>query len=180
MTPRASGAASPFFLGHLDVLREASQLGPIVDLASGRGRHAIASARAGLPTIAIDRNPDLLRELAASASAAALPLAAVRCDLETGLGPPLAPARCGAVLVFRYLHRPLTPTISRLLAPGGLLVYETFTTGQRARGTGPRSPEFLLEPGELPSLFPDLEVLEHDEVPKEDEVTARLLARRPR
>jgi len=52
------------------------------------------------------------------------------------------------VLVVHYLHRPLFPSLVRALAPGGLLLYETFTTAQAARGK-PTNPDFLLEPGEL-------------------------------
>jgi SAM-dependent methyltransferase len=64
-------------------------------------------------------------------------------------------------LVFRYLHRPLIPAILRVLAPGGLLVYETFTNDQRALESGPRNPDHLLESGELPALFSELEILDH-------------------
>jgi hypothetical protein len=55
----------------------------------------------------------------------------------------------------------LVPAIARVLAPGGLLVYETFTTHQRALGTGPRNSDHLLEPDELPELFSKLEILDH-------------------
>ena len=68
------------------------------------------------------------------------------------------------------------------LAPGGLLVYETFTRAQRELGYGPSRDDFLLAPGELPGLFPELEVVEYDEglieAPRPRH-TARLLARRP-
>ena len=73
----------------------------------------------------------------------------------------MKPGSCGAILVFRFLFRPLAPAISAALAPGGLLLYETFTVAQRALGSGPRRAEFLLEPGELRALFSDLEPLEH-------------------
>ena len=53
---------------------------------------------------------------------------------------------CGAILVFRFLHRPLAQDIERVLAPGGLLLYETFTTQQRELERGPRNAAFLLEP----------------------------------
>jgi hypothetical protein len=76
---------------------------------------------------------------------------------------------------------PARAAISAALAPGGLLLYETFTVAQRALGSGPRRAEFLLEPGELPALFPDLEPLEHWEGRSEGpppEFLARLAARR--
>ena len=52
-----------FLLLHLDLLREAGRSGPVADLACGRGRNAIATAEHGIPTLALDRSRELLREL---------------------------------------------------------------------------------------------------------------------
>jgi SAM-dependent methyltransferase len=183
----SSRAAQPsaFFARHRVALRDAARLGPIVDLACGRGRHALAAARAGLRTLAIDHNAGFLEGLASRARSEELPLQCVRFDLEVGLELPVRASSCGAILVFRFLHRPLAPAIEHALAPGGVLLYETFTTAQLERGTGPRSPAFLLEPGELPRQFPGLEVLAHSEGPRlregpeDEDATARLFARKP-
>lgn len=167
---------------HLDELRAASALGPVVDLASGRGRNALFLAQAQLPVIAMDRNPDHLRELAVHARRTECRVDAVRCDLETENGIPVAPGSCGAILVFRFLFRPLAPAIERALRPGGILLYETFATAHRETGRGPRRPKFYLAEGELPGLFPNLEVLAHVEgadAGDPPDFTARLLARKP-
>lgn len=177
---REIGPPSPFFLACEDALRASAACGPLLDLACGRGRHALASAALGLEVLAVDRNEDHLAEL----RGAAAPTDRIETrivDLEAGTPPDLGAARFGAVLVFRYLHRPLAPWIESLLAPGGILLYETFTTAQRERGWGPSRDAFLLEPGELPTLFPALEVLRFEEGPTEEAKpadTARLLARR--
>ena len=128
--------------------------------------------------MAVDRNPDFLASLRARATLETRPLHLLRWDLETPLGVTFAPASCGAILVFRFLYRPLAPILCELLAPGGILLYETFTTGQLELDGGPRNPDFLLEPGELPGLFPNLEIISCHEGRHEDAVTARLLARR--
>ncbi|MDJ0864921.1 MAG: class I SAM-dependent methyltransferase [Myxococcota bacterium] len=154
---------SPFFAAHEEALRDAARLGPLLDLACGRGRHALLLARWGLPVVALDRSREALVELSRRARLEQLPIAPVRADLEGGLPPPLAAARFGAVIVSRYLHRPLAPGISGLLAAGGLLLYETFLRRQTELGWGPRNPDFLLAAGELPGLFPELEVLESHE-----------------
>ena len=121
----------------------------------------------------------MLRDQARRAGLAVQPL---RADLEAARWLPLAPARCAALLVFRYLHRPLAPALEEALRPGGLLLYETFTVFQREYGYGPVNPAFLLEPGELPRLFPRLEVLSFWEGVAEGArpaAVARLAARRP-
>ena len=175
-------SASPHVLAHLAELRAGAALGPVVDLACGRGRNALAIAARGIPVLGIDRNAEFLVELSHAARARALPIRAARADLEAAPAPPLAERRCGALVVCRYLHRPLAPVLEALLAPGGWLLYETFTIYQRDLGYGPENPSFLLNPGELATLFPRLEIAMHWEgLPDEARpaAVARLAARRP-
>jgi SAM-dependent methyltransferase len=166
----------------LERLRAAATRGPVLDLACGSGRHALFVAAAGVRALGLDRDCARLRALLDRARANALDVAALAADLETGSGIPLASASVGAVLVFRYLHRPLAPEIERVLCPGGLLLYETFTLHQRELAQHPRNPAFLLESGELPRLFPGLAVLRAEEAlvsAPAPEALARLVARKP-
>ncbi len=163
---------SAWLLGHLPELERAAALGPVADLACGRGRNARALAQAGLPVIGVDRSAEHLAELGDA-------VPRVRADLETPHGIPFRPGSCGAIHVFRFLYRPLAAAIVETLAPGGALLYETFTTRQRELGWGPRSPAFLLGEGELPELFRELEVAESWEGATDGarpEAVARLLA----
>jgi SAM-dependent methyltransferase len=61
---------------------------------------------------------------------------------------PLAGQRFGLVVVTRYLWRPRFAELLDCLAPGGLLLYETFARGHELLGRPTRA-EFLLEDGEL-------------------------------
>ena len=61
-----------------------------------------------------------------------------------------------------YLWRPLVPDILAALAPGGLLIYETFAAGHEAVGR-PSRPEFLLQRGELLRLFASLRTLAYED-----------------
>jgi SAM-dependent methyltransferase len=138
----------------------------------------MAAAGWGLPVLAVDRNPAFLSELNGRARVSGLPLACIRADLEAPSATlPLQYGACGAVLIFRFLFRPLVPSIVRLLAPGGLLVYETFTLAQAEREGGPNNPAFMLRPGEMAELFPDLLTLSCQEDPVA--ACARLVARKP-
>jgi SAM-dependent methyltransferase len=179
-----SAPPSPFFLAHAEAIRDAARLGPVLDLACGRGRHAIATAELGVPVLAIDRDPDALAALRRAARERGLTRAGgLRADLETQHGIPVRSESCGAVLVFRFLFRPLARAIVDVLAPGGLLLYETFTQKQRTLGHGPRNPAFLLGPGELPELFCALEIecaWEGLTAGAPPEALARLVARRRR
>lgn len=151
---------APWLVQHEGLVREAASLGPVLDVACGSGRHARLVAGWGLPVVAVDRNRAALGALSQDGSGRVMP---VQADLELAPGAPLREGVFGAVLVFRYLHRPLAQTLARWLAPGGLLVYETFTIDQRKLGYGPGNADFLLEPGELPRLFPELVPVAHRE-----------------
>ena len=68
-------------------------------------------------------------------------------DLE-GDSWPLLGMRFAGIVVTNYLWRPRFADVLALLAPGGVLIYETFMLGNEAYGK-PSNPEFLLRPGEL-------------------------------
>ena len=75
-------------------------------------------------------------------------VARIKADLESGAPWPLGDARFGGVVVTNYLYRPLFPVLIRSVAPGGVLLYETFARGNERFGR-PRNPDHLLERGEL-------------------------------
>lgn len=120
--------------------------GEVLDLACGSGRHARLFARLGHPVLAVDRDPQAL------ASAAGAGIATLEVDLEEeGAAWPFEAGRFAGIVVTNYLHRPLMANLIASLAPGGVLIYETFALGNEAFGK-PSNPAFLLRPGELLDL----------------------------
>ncbi len=126
--------------------------GPVLDLACGSGRNGLWLARQGVPVVFLDRDTAALDRLATQIDEESLSANVMMCDLEVASPPDLGEARYAAILVFRYLHRPLFPRIQRALMPGGVLFYETFTIHQPQFGR-PTNPDFLLKPGELAGTF---------------------------
>lgn len=116
---------------------------PVLDVAAGSGRHSRLLAARGHPVLAVDHDVSGLAPLADD-----LPVEVVRADLETGGPPPFAGRRFGGVVVTNYLHRPLLPTLVGAVAPGGVLLYETFAVGNERFGP-PTNPDYLLEREEL-------------------------------
>lgn len=165
---------SPFIVEWIRRLGVERSGGRALDVAMGRGRHASAIAGAGFRTFGVDRDLDSLRAAVADAAAEGIRIDAWCADLVSF---PLPPGRFDVIVVARYLQRDLFPSLVNALAPAGVLLYETFTTAQRACGTGPTSAAHLLAPGELRQSLAALEVVFYEEVSRPDAV-ARLVGRR--
>ena len=121
--------------------------GRVLDVACGGGRHSRWFHARQHPVTAVDVSPAAIEALAH--------LDETLCaDLENAPWP-FAGRQFDAVVVTNYLWRPLLPTLVNSLAPGGVLIYETFAAGNETVGR-PSRPDFLLQPGELLSVCASL------------------------
>jgi SAM-dependent methyltransferase len=128
--------------------------GAVLDIACGFGRHMRWMSQHDHPVIGIDRAQDAV-------DAAATLGEAVLADLESGRWP--LPGRTFAgVIVTNYLWRPLLPVIVSSVAPGGVLIYETFAAGNETVGK-PSRPDFLLQPGELLRICNGLRIVAYED-----------------
>jgi tellurite methyltransferase len=150
--------------------------GRALDVACGRGRNALWLAARGFETTAIDRDAATIAALDDRARREGLSLTALAMDLEAD-DATFGENAYDVIVVVHYLHRPLFPALRAALRPGGMLVYETFTTAQAARGR-PTNPAFLLEPGELPRLVAPLEIHAAREGDYEGRIVSSVVAMR--
>lgn len=132
--------------------------GSVLDVACGHGRHMRWFAVRGHVVTGVDRSPEAIATVA--------PLGeALQADIEDGPWPLQQdgqPRQFDAVVVTNYLWRALLPVIQQSLAPGGVLLYETFAIGNETVGK-PSRPDFLLQPGELLRAFAGLRVLAYED-----------------
>lgn len=129
----------------------------MLDVACGGGRHARFFAARGHVVDAVDRDRDAIDALKSVPG-----ICALCADIETGPWP-YAGRRFAAVVVTNYLYRPLFPQLLAALAAGGVLIYETFATGNEAYGR-PSNPEYLLQPGELLRVAADTRIHGYEDV----------------
>lgn len=147
-----------------------------LDVACGTGRNTLWLAAHGLAMLGIDRDGAALRALEDEARRRELPVRVRVVDLERGEAS-LEQHAFDMIAVFHYLHRALFPALLAALRPGGVLVYETFTSDQARRGK-PTNPDFLLHPGELRELVRPLEIVREREGDYEGRMVASVIARR--
>lgn len=126
----------------------------MLDIACGQGRHMQWFCEQGHAVTGLDRSPDAVAVASGFGEA-------VLADLENAQWPLMQGGQTrqfDAVIVTNYLWRPLFEVILRSLAPGGVLIYETFAQGHEKIGR-PSNPAFLLQPNELLTAFNVLHIV---------------------
>ncbi len=122
----------------------------VLDVACGHGRHLRWFADRGCSVTGVDRSPEAIAAVSALGRA-------LLADIESGPWP-LAQERFDLVVVTNYLWRPLLATVVDSVAPGGVLIYETFAVGNASVGK-PSRPDFLLQAGELLQVCAGLRIV---------------------
>jgi len=135
--------------------------GHVLDIACGQGRHMAWFASLGMQVTGVDRSSEAVE-------AAGRFGASIQADIENGPWPLMQdgiladkPRPFDVVVVTNYLWRALFPLILQSVAPGGLLLYETFAVGNETLGK-PSRPDFLLQPAELLRVFDGWHVVAYE------------------
>jgi len=128
--------------------------GSVLDLACGPGRHMRWFLERNHPVTGIDKALEAIDSIASMGET-------ICADIEAGPWP-LPGRRFGCVVVTNYLWRPLLPSIVDSVAPGGVLLYETFAQGNETVGRPARA-EFLLRPGELLRACESLRIVAYED-----------------
>jgi tellurite methyltransferase len=149
--------------------------GRALDVACGVGHNAIYLARLGYEVTGIDGSPVGLRFCREALAHTDVEVQLVAADLDH-FDPP--PACFELILVVRFLSRPLVPRLQQALKPGGLFFYKTFNSNHlAARPEFAR--DFLLQPGELASMFADFETLATNDDATLDDSQSFFIGRKP-
>jgi rhodanese-related sulfurtransferase len=172
-------APSSFLVDNFSLLPK----GLVLDVPMGEGRNAIYLATRGFDVDGVDANPKKVAKARAAARQLGAPIRAVVGNVEDGTY--IIPLDAyNVIVVFNFLYRPLFREIRDGIAPGGVVVYQTYTVEQARLGR-PRNPDYLLKPGELREAFLDWEILKYREFvgPARsggpDRAVAGIIARKP-
>jgi SAM-dependent methyltransferase len=174
MNPHGQQSPSPWVTRFGGLVKPA---GRVLDVAAGYGRYSKWFFEQNCQVVAVD--VDLVATFSIASTHPDVQV--VNADIERGPWPLLAenglPQQFDAVVVTNYLWRPLFPVLLASLAPGGVLIYETFAAGNETVGK-PSRPDFLLRQGELLELCKNLRVVayEHGFLPQPDRYVQRICA----
>jgi SAM-dependent methyltransferase len=155
--------------------------GTVLDVACGLGRHALHFSQLNHPVALVDRAQAAIESVAIQLPARSRCITA---DIENGPWPFMdsagKPQQFAGVVVTNYLWRALLPTIVQSVAPGGVLIYETFAVGNETVGK-PSRPDFLLQPGELLAACAGLRIVAYEDgfVSNPERFVQRIVAVRP-
>lgn len=128
--------------------------GNVLDVACGPGRHMRWLQERGHTVTGVDRAPEALADAGRFGQV-------VQADIESGPWP-FEGRQFDGVVVTNYLWRALLPRIVQSVAPGGVLLYETFAAGNETVGKPSRA-DFLLQPGELLRACQPLRVVAYED-----------------
>ncbi|TWX64524.1 methyltransferase domain-containing protein [Colwellia demingiae] len=158
---------SPLLEKAIELLREANMQAPVLDLECGSGRNGLYLVNQNIPVVFADIKESALEQVESTvirhqcggkSTADFWQVDFEQDSFEQEELKPLAGKSFSAIIVFRYLHRPLFEQIKQAVIPGGYVVYETFTVDQPQFGR-PKNPKFLLNHGELAELFSDWHII---------------------
>jgi SAM-dependent methyltransferase len=167
---------SPWIMHWAHLLKSQST---VLDLACGNGRHSIYLAGLGHRVLGIDRAPTISNsDIPRNENCGSIDIKTA--DLELKNTWPLEGLLFDAIIVTNYLWRPHWPNMLCNLAPGGILMVETFAIGNEQYGK-PSNPQFLLRQGELLNMTQSLNIIgyEHGVVNTPRKVVQRIVAQRP-
>jgi SAM-dependent methyltransferase len=154
-----------------------------LDLAGGTGHHAIWLAQQGWhmtladwSDVALQWARDHMEDFPKDCAVEILQGAAL--DVVTEFAQ--QGRRFGFVLVSFFLDRAVLSWLPKILIPGGLLLYRTYTEDNERLGNprGPRDPDRLLRSQELLRVYPGMKILHYNETVVEKGVV-ELIAQQP-
>jgi SAM-dependent methyltransferase len=159
-SPHTDSAPSEWITRWSHLIKENSS---VLDVACGFGRHMQWFQSRNCTVLGVDRSSEAVKFAAQWGQTVLADIENGPWPLMDGTSTPPTQQQFDAVVITNYLWRPLLPLIVDSVKRGGVLLYETFATGNEAFGK-PRRPEFLLETGELLRVCKDFKIWGYEDV----------------
>ncbi len=148
--------------------------GTVLDMGMGEGRNAVFLAQKGYKVTGVDISSVAVKKSYLLAQEFGVKIKGVVASLSDYK---IAPASFDAIVCFYYVDRSLVEKIKSWLKPGGILIYEAYTTRERAKTRNGQAEEYLGEQ-ELLKLFSGMRVLKYEEPLHEKEFRSSIILRK--
>ncbi|MFP5385306.1 MAG: class I SAM-dependent methyltransferase [Bacteriovoracia bacterium] len=150
--------------------------GTVLDMGMGEGRNAVFLAQKGYKVTGIDISSVAVKKAYLLAQEFGVKIKGVVASLEEYK---IAPNTFDAIVCFYYVDRSLVEKIKTWLKPGGILIYEAYTTRERSKKKrDPLDEATYLKEQELLKLFPGMRVLKYEEPLHEKEFRSSIILRK--
>ncbi|MDC1174736.1 class I SAM-dependent methyltransferase [Bacteriovoracaceae bacterium] len=149
----------------------------VLDLGMGEGRNAVFLARKGYKVTGVDISSVAVKKSKMLAREFGVRIDTLIADLEKH---DFKKGQFDAVICFYYVDKKLHDRMLGWLKPGGVLIYEAHTYNQRnVSGNEQYNTKYLLQPGELLKLFPEMDILKYEEPLHRKEYTTSIILKKP-
>ena len=163
-----------FLAENFDFLSSESK---ILDMGMGEGRNAVFLAQKGHMVTGIDISSVAIKKARQLAKELGVKINTVVGTLKKYQ---FQKASFDAIICFYYVERSLNPKILEWLKPGGILIYEAYTTKEyeRQQGQGEEKYSSYLKPGELLKMFPEMTLLKYEQPLHEKQYRASIILKK--
>lgn len=150
--------------------------GSVLDMGMGEGRNAVFLAQKGYKVTGVDISSVAVKKAYLLAQEFGVKIKGVVASLEEYKIPPNS---FDAIVCFYYVDRSLVDKIKTWLKPGGILIYEAYTTREKTKKKrDPLDDATYLKEQELLRLFNGMRVLKYEEPLHEKEFRSSIILRK--
>jgi tellurite methyltransferase len=150
--------------------------GTVLDMGMGEGRNAVFLAQKGYKVTGIDISSVAVKKAYLLAQEFGVKIKGVVASLPEYKIPPNS---FDAIVCFYWVDRSMIEKIKSWLKPGGILIYEAYTTKEKARRKrDPLEDDEYLKEQELLKLFSGMRVLKYEEPLHEKEFRSSIILRK--
>jgi tellurite methyltransferase len=151
--------------------------GTVLDMGMGEGRNAVFLAQKGYKVTGIDISSVAVKKSYLLAQEFGVKIKGVVASLGDYQ---IAPNSYDAIICFYYVDRSLIDKIKTWLRPGGILIYEAYTTRekQKLKKRNATDDNQYLREQELIKLFAGMRVLKYEEPLHEKEFRSSIILRK--
>ncbi len=150
----------------------------VLDMGMGEGRNAVFLAQKGYKVTGVDLSSVAVKKSYLLAQEFGVKIKGVVASLKDYK---IAPGSFDAIICFYWVDRQMVDKIKTWLKPGGILIYEAYTTRERDRDPAKRADSYsdnYLREQELIRLFPGMRILKYEEPLHEKEFRSSIILKK--